>query len=227
MDGSERRPGGTAAAVRSGERAREGRSLGARGAAVTAFALIVLTACSTDSSQEFDGPYGARFTEALSRATSDFEREVLADGNVTRAEYEEAVHRFTGCMEDSGNHVTLIDQGGYYVYEYRQGAGAEEAFERCAEGTTRLIESLYHSLVANPENQDWDEVTLACLKREELAPQGMTLEEYRDAIGVKGISFGGVEGEQSAAGSMTLPFSTDDPRFVACQMNPALGTGSR
>lgn len=178
--------------------------------------LIALTGCSGGNDDVADGPYAERIRNAIAESTSDFEREVLEDGVVTRAEYEEAIRLFTTCTEDAGYSVDLIDQGGYYAYSQTSVPGATEAFDSCAQGTTFHIEGIYYSSVANPDNRDWDEITLECLKREGLAPSTLTITQYLEALTKAGSS--GV--------SADLPFSLDDPIYDSCVANPTLGTGA-
>ena len=61
-------------------------------------------------------------TEARQRATSDFERDVLADGKIADQEVQQGRELFKACMEDKGYVVCLIRNQivppGYTVKDY-------------------------------------------------------------------------------------------------------------
>lgn len=185
-------------------------------AALSLVSLVALTSCTGVDDQVADGPYAERIRSAIAESTSDFERDVLGDGVVTRAEYEEAIRLFTTCTEDAGYAVDLVDQGGYYGYSQASVPGATEAFDSCAKGTTFHIEGIYYSTVANPDNLDWDAITLECLQREGLAPSSLTIGQYLEALSKAGTS----------GASTDLPFSLEDPIYDACVANPTLGSGT-
>lgn len=175
-----------------------------RGRALTgaSLALAAILGCSAESPE--DGPYSARFAEAMQQATSDFEREVLADGVVTRAEYEEAVERYVECMADVGIKVTLIDQEGYYVYSFAQTPGLDAADIECMRGTTLLVSGLYTDPLKNPGNDDYDEIVVACLKRAGVVDERYTATQFA-----------------SDSVDHTLPVDDEDPALSRCMANPS------
>lgn len=78
-----------------------------------AVVAMVATGCSASSSAAPGaGPYSAEIKAAAKQATSDFERGVLSDGVITRAEYQEAIQRYVDCGKQHGLDIGLIDQGG-------------------------------------------------------------------------------------------------------------------
>lgn len=166
-------------------------------------AITALAGCSQDVPQS---PYAARYEEALRSATSDFEKKVLADGEVTRAEYDEANALYVRCMGDSGITVKLLEQGGYTVYSRQKTPGGDEIDTRCSEGTISLVAGLYVDQLTNPSDEDIDTLTVACLVRAGLVDETYTPERFADE-----------------AHSKAFTFDSSAPAFDACMSNPSQG----
>lgn len=181
------------------------------GGAALAVGLLVgislLVGCSSEPA--FDHPYADRYAEALSQATSDFERAVLADGTITRAEYEEAVSRYADCMDGAGFPVTLVEQHGYYVYDFSAAPGLDAADERCAEGNTFIVAGLYADQLTNPGADDWDTLRVRCFIHVDLVDDEYTPEQF-----------------MIDATDQTLPFDDTSPAFDLCMANPSRGLGA-
>lgn len=100
--------------------------------------------------------------EARERSTTDFERETLdraiANGGLTRQDYEEAFDRYQECAEAAGLQETYrkMPSGLYRLVEAGAGdsedstAAAMDANAECADGTIMRIESMYALQVGNP-----------------------------------------------------------------------------
>lgn len=161
-------------------------------------AAITFQGCGGAESDPGRGPYYDELRDAGRTATSDFEREALEDGELTRAEYEEAVQRFVGCAADRGVELTAKRQGALYIYQMRTDAENDAVAAECSVGTTQLIEALYGDLVANPANGDFDQLVVDCLVRSGLAPSDYTKERFL------------------AERDGNLPFSEGDPRMQEC-----------
>jgi hypothetical protein len=146
---------------------------------------IALSGCSSEP--DFDGPYAAEFAAAYERATTDFEREVLADGAITALQYEEAHQRWLACMRDlyprSGDISPALERDEHGIYSYTVGAAPgllddeldadiDNAMVRCYEGTVDLIATLYNDVTRNPENKTPSEAALECLHGRSLVPDG-------------------------------------------------------
>lgn len=220
--------------TRSGAR----RPLSARAGGVLLAAVLALTACQasddatapdpassvgtvgTDKEGGTDagdgtsagGAYAAQFEQARQAATSDFERDVLADDEITRAEYEEAYQRYVDCMAGKGITVSLLDQGGRYFVSVA--AEDDEAFQdeereegSCVEGTTALISPLYVQILTNPNQEDEDELIVACLIDLGLADPSFTAEQWKEL---------GAQGQNAQ-----WPFDKEDRRYGACLLNPS------
>lgn len=183
--------------------------------------MAALTACqSTDETptvtQSADadpgstgGGYASLFEQARQQATSDFEREVLTDDQITRAEYEEATQLWVDCLAGKGINVKLQDQGGYYTagVPAEDSSGFEENSDLCAEGTTAVIEPLYIQILQNPGNEDPTELIVACLIETGLADSSFTVEQWNEL--------------SSQGQNAQWPFDIEDPRWGACLTNPS------
>lgn len=167
-------------------------------------------------------PYAKEFAEARNRATSDFERAVLADDLITHAEYAEAVDRFVTCMQDAGYDFVAVpgpDVPGMWWYESRipdvamqstpvmeaYSADQKEDFDRCSEGTTFVIEALYGAILTNPTNADRTALIVTCFQRTGLAESDYTAADFAANFAREGGTF---------------PFPESDRRFGSCVNNP-------
>lgn len=133
------------------------------------------------------GPYAERIEAARGQVTSAFEKNVLADGEINRAEYEEAVQRFLSCTDAQNIKVEVEDQEGYYIYS---SASDPEEFDRvyaiCAPGTVDVIAGLYTDMLVNPTNGDLDTMTAACFVRAGLVNEPFTAADFRDLLSRSG-----------------------------------------
>jgi hypothetical protein len=168
-------------------------------------ALLLLTACGAE--ERSDDPYYPEIQQAKSKATTDFEREVLEDSVISRAEYEEAVNRFINCVKDKGLTISTQDQSGYYVYKSDQAPNLDEVQNACSRGTKTLIEPLYVERLRNPGKIDSNEIFASCLVKHGLVEGGYTAADAKRDM------------ENSFAGA---PFDQEDPRLVQCLANPSL-----
>ena len=181
---------------------RPGRLLG------SLFTIVVLGSCATAAPD--DDPYRIRYEEALRAATSDFEKAVLEDGEITRAEYEEAVERYVSCMADAGIEVGLHEQGGYYTYSSAAAPGFDATHDGCAEGTTLLIAGLYIAQLTNPGAEDYDELIVVCLVRAGVVEADYTAEQFA-----------------ADATDQTFPFDDSSADFHGCMANPTRDLAAR
>ncbi|MGC4192828.1 MAG: hypothetical protein QM589_16915 [Thermomicrobiales bacterium] len=131
----------------------------------SSFAFAEATPATNDA-------YADEFADAREEATSDFERDVLADGRITQAEYDEAVQHFATCLRgDPGFEVTIAPDPlipGAAIYRIDGGPDVPpevrmRIVESCAEGTIAIVEPLFIATIVNPEHADFDEMVLACL----------------------------------------------------------------
>lgn len=197
-----------------------------------AVVALAATGCSASSgSTPGAGPYSAEIKAAAKQATSDFERGVLSDGVITRAEYQEAIQRYVDCGKQHGLDIGLIDQGGWYTYSMPTVRADDPAEFACNKGTVMLIASLYEQFVKNPNKQDIDEVEFNCLVRLKVAPSGYSLQQYKQDKKTEqsdsGFSFTtgsfGAGAMQNGSSSSVSPYPFDNTSlgYGACINNPA------
>ncbi len=169
-------------------------------------ALVV--GCSGSAAN--DGPYAEDFEGARSHATTAFERDVLDDGAISRAEYEEAFQRFGVCLQAAGQDATFETQAGFMTFSIagrgRTAQDVDAVVSQCQKGTTELIEPLYISVVRNPQNEYYWDVVVRCLQRKGLVDAAFTAEDYLHYF-------------RDQAGS--VPFDPEGTDAQLCASNPS------
>lgn len=156
------------------------REVGAGIAATAAIAL--LAGCAPDAVEfsgpdvarssvapTFEGPWAAEFTEAYTRATTDFERLVLEDERVTDQELGEMRDVFTECLAAFGFFNIKFSPDGGFEYEVPSGTDMDTSRAdamACSDSAGESTIGALHSWVRrNPENLDDDTIIAACLVR--------------------------------------------------------------
>lgn len=168
--------------------------------------LMLLAAGCTGRAAAPD-PYEPEIATARTQTTSAFERQVFADRNIDRGEYEEAVNLYVRCAREHGLDVVAIPQAQYFIYRVAsQPTWADSVLDRCRIGTLELIEPIYVERLINPRKLNHDVLLVGCLRRRHLLPAGFTLQRFRKAH--KDFGAVGVD--------------TNDPRFDRCLVNPSL-----
>lgn len=166
--------------------------------AIAASALL-MSGCSGE--EESANPYAREYNAALENATSDFERNALEDGIITKAEYDEANQLWLACMEktfppDGLVTVALLpgDNGLYNTevsnLDEEQLPFYDEVSDACEKGTTMEVGFLYGSSKANPNNEDYLVLVAACLARNDFVGDDYTKEHLLADLAVH--SDGGV-----------------------------------
>lgn len=172
---------------------------------------MAASACSSPDPVK-KSPYFDEVVAAGKAAKSDFERSVLSDGVITRAEYEESVQKLVACAEARGVTIAPSRQGAMYVYEVRTSAISDTVMTQCSVGTTQVIESFYSQMTRNPTKGDEDALVASCLARSGLAEAGYTKTQYL------------AERNALKRGGVLVPkwsFDGNDPRLSECELNPA------
>lgn len=178
----------------------------------SAIVLLSLLCCCSGPHEDTSDPYASQIAAARQKATSDFERQVLEDGVITRAEYEEANQRLVACAKSRGVDIGLHDQSGYYIYSVQNYDANERIVQDCQTGTTALIGPLYVDMLINPKKQDIHELIAECLVASGLAPTGFSKTDFDQ----------GLQKQRDHSGS-PFPFDMSDPRFEQCMANPSSG----
>lgn len=144
---------------------------------------ITMAACNGPTSSADDDPWRPVLEDAAENASNDFERDVLADLEVSRAEYEDAYGRLAECMENAGYTVDLQDAGGLITVGVSPGGPESEAdFSRCADGTTTLIAAVYNDIAQNPQNVDYEQLIVDCLIDNELVDPDFTTGDLAEML---------------------------------------------
>lgn len=214
-----------------GRRVRETTTAVSRAYFVAVVALA-LSGCSSGQASA-GGPYTGSIKAAAGQATSDFERQVLSDGAITRQEYEEAFQRYVNCGKQHGVDISLVDQGGWYISSMRTSPNSDQVDSACSQGTIALIGGLYEQTVRNPNKGDVDELEFQCLVKQGVAPRGYTLIQYKldkkseaesgstITVGQSGNGAGPAGRSFGAPPTDPYPFDNADLRYAGCINNPA------
>jgi hypothetical protein len=122
-------------------------------------------------------------------------RDVLADGEVTPAELSEAKDRTVACLADAGidawyepmdssGQESLVTSGDVELTQTQVSADAE-----CQMKWMGGILDLYNSRLINPDDEDLEALTVACLVRTGLAPEGFTVSDLREVVGRASVEY--------------------------------------
>jgi hypothetical protein len=177
-------------------------------------AVLTLAGCSATHLSAVSGPWAVEIEDAQRLATTDFERRVLQDGDITRDEYLEASQRYVDCMRSAGYNTRATDPLGSGLFQYETSVAIgepdldDEVSDECHQGTLGVIEPLYNNLFTNPMREDFDALVLACLQRNGFAPTEMTASEFK---------------QRFVSGSEKPPWNNGDDRAQLCYQNPARG----
>ena len=167
---------------------------------------LLIAGCGGTQADPSD-PYAAEIENARARVTSDFQREVLADGQITRAEYERAVDLFVECLVSHGVAAAkVVNSGGYYDYSTPGDGDVGQPMMECAQGTVTEIEYLYTERLRNPQHLPENVIVAACLVRLGAAPAGYTGDQFTS---------------DQADSFQHAPFDPDTDAFRRCLVNPA------
>ena len=144
--------------------------------------VLALAGCGAGGT-ELESPFAAEFAQARNQATTDFERTILEDDEISEAELDEARQRFARCVEDLGYLVTFGEHGMRIEYPgvdasnvAETEAASEKSFE-CEVGSTSVIEPLYAAVRSNPEGGDYRQNAVECLIRHGVAPASARAED--------------------------------------------------
>lgn len=184
-------------------------------------AVVMLTSCTAGGGSETGpgspgGPWEAEFEQARADATTDFERDVLADGDITTEEIEEARDRMVQCAADQGVEVTWE-----YVapntanYNVRGGDADAAVFEECQQTTLWVLDPLYASITSDPNHEGYSAIFAECFVRHGLVPEGFTADDVDDWFEETAVD--------PETGQRANPTATPDPEsdeVTQCLINP-------
>lgn len=102
-------------------------------------------------------PWAEALESAYRDATSEFEREVLEDGEITEAEFHEMERRVKSCLNDNGIEFRGFQPDGSMEYRVPPSIPLEvgnELMRDCvASSGSTTIGLLYHEMRRNPRNE--------------------------------------------------------------------------
>lgn len=191
-------------------------SRAAGGVAALIVAAVCLVGCSASDSNEskasqlsVTGPWASDFQVAHANAKSDYERSVLADGEISAAEYEQSKNHLRSCLGDAGLTITWDTRGGFELGS-QSGSYPDDFFERsdpvlqqCESQWAGSILYLYEQIRRNPEKRDEDAMQVACLRSSGLIDETYTKEQWRR------------DNENDA-----LPFDRRGDAATRCELDP-------
>jgi hypothetical protein len=113
-----------------------------------------------------------------------FVRNVLADGQITAAEYGEAVQGLADCYSAGGLHPVLQDAGlpGVKYVATTDDQAPPAVIRQCGEDWDGGILDLYSNIVQNPEKQPLSDLRAACLVHLGVVPEGLTGTELDELL---------------------------------------------
>lgn len=140
---------------------------------------------------EIQGPWAAEFEHALASGTSPAESTILADGEVTALELEQAHDGVRRCLADSGLTIDYEADGGFELGA-SDGRPTSDRFDRadaalqaCEAEHDRHVTFLFEQTRRNPEKLDDATVVAACLVDAGLVGPGYGRADY-EADGASG-----------------------------------------
>ena len=149
--------------------------------AISAMSLV-LAGCTAE--KPVPGPWSAEFDQGIQDATTDFERDVLADHVITHEEWSEARLRYARCVDDLGFRADLNPDGTSGVEFIGVPLDDEDALEAaskqadgCQVGTGAIIDPLYSMVAGNPTHEDINQLVVQCLIRHDRVSADYTLEQ--------------------------------------------------
>lgn len=163
-----------------------------RTAAIILLALPALVACGAsgaggssepvgaDKAPRFIGPYAAEFAAFYGDARSEFARSVLADEQITDAEYAEMEEKFRKCLESEG--ITFdgfAPDGSYSTSSAPDGGDTYEIVTACSKASgADEIGALHDIMRLNPQNLDFPTLMSECLVGSGAVPAGYSAEDW-------------------------------------------------
>ena len=128
-----------------------------------------MVGCSSPEAAE--GPWADEFEQAIRDAQTQFEKDILADGRITDAEFSEATAKYLDCMESAGVPVEIVGSGAAMTFQTTDNAGFDAHDPTCQTGTIQLLSPLYVGINQNPNNDDIMQLVADCLVEAGVAPK--------------------------------------------------------
>jgi hypothetical protein len=128
----------------------------------------------------FSGPWAAEFRSAFRRASNPVAKEILADGQITLAEYRMLGDEMVSCLADQGAANGRYSTSGTVGFEEpANGAGPDAVMNFCSAIVDwDSIVDLWLLTRSNPNREDVDSMIAGCVVRMGLRPEGYTGDDY-------------------------------------------------
>lgn len=145
------------------------------------------TPSSVAGGPTFSGPYAALLAERYAKSSSTFERDALADGNVTDAERAEMIERFRSCLSRTGHRLDSFKKTGAREITAanpdEDGAVGRKQIESCEKyAGVNTVGLIYSAMATDPENTDLVPKIVACLKKHGLVGPGYSRSDYQRGL---------------------------------------------
>ncbi|WP_297346659.1 hypothetical protein [uncultured Mobiluncus sp.] len=137
------------------------------------FSACVLLAGCASHDNETEGAYSAEIAQLLDGNSSTFVKNVLADGNISDEEAEEARSKYISCLSENG-YEAQVSTDQYGIKQVATVGDVPLQVEDKCSVDTRDVLSLYDRMRENPQNEDLDDVLAACFVRHDLVPKDFT-----------------------------------------------------
>lgn len=176
--------------------------------AVSIAALALLAGCGDGASLS---EHDETLELAREMAHSEFQREILADGVVTRAELDEATTRLGECLAAFGIDMEVVEEYGVrtglvLTFPGRDTMDAE--VDDCFNTYMGMLDTYYTvTHVTNPNDENPDQLMVDCFIRHGLVQDSFTVADLH---------------EWEEAGDAREP-SYDDEVVLLCSINPSYG----
>lgn len=136
---------------------------------------------SSVGAPEFSGPYAAEYADAYARAESDLARRILAHGEITESDVAEVRAAEAACLADHGFTNLKYHPDGTSEATQPEGISDDEANEihkQCTISSGSVeVDTLYNTMLVNPNNEDWDALCVQCLIAVGAVEASFTVEE--------------------------------------------------
>jgi hypothetical protein len=157
-----------------------------------AFALVLLStslaSCSSDHPAQHPKSLGAEYAveirELAERSNDQFVRRIARDGTITADEYQQLQGIYIDCMHREGfPEVEVLNDPitQFPIYQGPVDEGSKEVNVKFAECAKEVglpeVEALYTSILANPYNEDMDELLPRCLRAVGAVDDAFTLDD--------------------------------------------------
>lgn len=156
--------------------------------------LVTLTGCSPargaapgaddNGAPHFKGPYATEFAHVFAKTKSEFVRKVLADEQITDAEYAEMEERFTTCLDGVG--ITFDGfqpDGSYHTSPAPNGGDTKAIVDKCSMDSGATEIGMLHDIMAvNPDNQDLPTLIAKCLVGTGKVPADYSRDAYESDL---------------------------------------------